>query len=161
MNKIPVTVLTGFLGSGKTTLLNRIRSENHGLRIAVIENEFGEIGIDRASSSTPTKKPVRVPTEEPTKRALRIPRDGGFALFSQHLPEEFSLALVQNGRDLVLAERREFEAGHTHDEEVTSVGIHLHGALEPERLNSRCSRRSLGRRRKLPETGERSRLTGC
>lgn len=44
--KIPVTVLTGFLGSGKTTLLNRILTENHGYRIAVIENEFGEIGID-------------------------------------------------------------------------------------------------------------------
>ena len=43
---IPVTVLTGFLGSGKTTLLNRILSENHGKRIAVIENEFGEIGVD-------------------------------------------------------------------------------------------------------------------
>ncbi len=45
---IPVTVLTGFLGSGKTTLLNRILTENHGKRIAVIENEFGEIGIDNA-----------------------------------------------------------------------------------------------------------------
>ncbi|MGK0476311.1 MAG: G3E family GTPase [Oleispira sp.] len=45
--KTPVTVLTGFLGSGKTTLLNRILSEEHGLRIAVIENEFGEIGIDQ------------------------------------------------------------------------------------------------------------------
>jgi G3E family GTPase len=44
--KIPVTVLTGFLGSGKTTLLNRILTEQHGQRIAVIENEFGEIGID-------------------------------------------------------------------------------------------------------------------
>ena len=43
---IPVTVITGFLGAGKTTLLNRILSENHGKRIAVIENEFGEIGID-------------------------------------------------------------------------------------------------------------------
>jgi G3E family GTPase len=43
---IPVTVLTGFLGAGKTTLLNRLLTEHHGRRIAVIENEFGEIGID-------------------------------------------------------------------------------------------------------------------
>jgi G3E family GTPase len=47
-DRVPVTVLTGFLGSGKTTLLNYVLSENHGKRIAVIENEFGEIGIDDA-----------------------------------------------------------------------------------------------------------------
>jgi G3E family GTPase len=46
-NRIPVTVLTGFLGSGKTTLLNRILTESHGQRIAVIENEFGDIGVDQ------------------------------------------------------------------------------------------------------------------
>ncbi len=44
--KIPVTVLTGYLGAGKTTLLNRILSEDHGRKFAVIVNEFGEIGID-------------------------------------------------------------------------------------------------------------------
>src|SRR5215212_6976519 len=44
--KTPVTVLTGYLGAGKTTLLNRILSEPHGKKYAVIVNEFGEIGID-------------------------------------------------------------------------------------------------------------------
>ena len=44
--KIPVTVLTGYLGAGKTTLLNRILTEEHGKKYAVIVNEFGEVGID-------------------------------------------------------------------------------------------------------------------
>ena len=46
MDLIPSTILTGFLGAGKTTLLNRILQEDHGMRIAVIENEFGEENID-------------------------------------------------------------------------------------------------------------------
>ncbi|CAN3131050.1 GTP-binding protein [Mycobacterium sp. smrl_JER01] len=46
--RVPVTVITGFLGAGKTTLVNRILTEQHGRRIAVIENEFGEVGIDDA-----------------------------------------------------------------------------------------------------------------
>jgi len=45
-NMVPVTILTGFLGSGKTTLINRVLKEQHGQRIAVIENEFGEAGVD-------------------------------------------------------------------------------------------------------------------
>ncbi|MBX6746071.1 MAG: GTP-binding protein [Acetobacteraceae bacterium] len=45
-NPVPVTVLTGYLGAGKTTLLNRILSENHGKKFAVVINEFGELGVD-------------------------------------------------------------------------------------------------------------------
>ena len=44
--RIPATVVTGFLGSGKTTLINRILREQHGRKLAVIVNEFGEISID-------------------------------------------------------------------------------------------------------------------
>eukprot|EP00965_Chrysotila_dentata_P111182 3674736-Pleurochrysis_carterae.AAC.1 len=47
-SRVPVTVLTGYLGSGKTTLLNHILTAQHGKRIAVIENEFGEVGVDDA-----------------------------------------------------------------------------------------------------------------
>jgi G3E family GTPase len=46
MSLIPATILTGFLGSGKTTLLKRVLSEAHGMKIAIIENEFGEENID-------------------------------------------------------------------------------------------------------------------
>jgi len=54
-SKVPVTVLTGFLGSGKTTLLNHILTATHGKKIAVIENEFGEVGIDDALLAQNTK----------------------------------------------------------------------------------------------------------
>ena len=55
---LPVTILTGFLGSGKTTLLNRILKEEHGQRIAVIENEFGEAGIDNALLVQDTREQI-------------------------------------------------------------------------------------------------------
>ena len=44
--KLPVTIITGFLGAGKTTLVNYILTQNHGKRIAVIENEFGAVNVD-------------------------------------------------------------------------------------------------------------------
>src|ERR1700757_324543 len=44
--QVPVTVLTGYLGAGKTTLLNRILTEQHGRKYAVVINEFGELGVD-------------------------------------------------------------------------------------------------------------------
>ena len=53
--KCPVTVLTGFLGAGKTTLLNYILTQPHGKKLAVIENEFGEVGIDDALLAKNTK----------------------------------------------------------------------------------------------------------
>ena len=46
--RVPVTILTGFLGSGKTTLLNHILTATHGKKIAIIENEFGDVAIDDA-----------------------------------------------------------------------------------------------------------------
>eukprot|EP00662_Eupelagonemidae_sp_cell21_P023540 gene23540-27489_t len=58
-NKVPVTVLTGFLGS--TTLLNHILTAQHGKKLAVIENEFGEVGVDDAlvKKRTTTEEEVR------------------------------------------------------------------------------------------------------
>jgi molybdopterin-guanine dinucleotide biosynthesis protein len=53
--KTPVTIVTGFLGSGKTTLINYILTENHGKRIAIIENEFGAIDIDSSLISSNAK----------------------------------------------------------------------------------------------------------
>jgi G3E family GTPase len=60
IKRLPVTILTGFLGSGKTTLLNRLLKEAHGKRIAVIENEFGEVSIDDALLAENTQPIMKV-----------------------------------------------------------------------------------------------------
>ncbi len=58
MSLIPATILTGFLGSGKTTLLKRVLSEAHGQKIAIIENEFGEVNIDNDILVTDSKEQI-------------------------------------------------------------------------------------------------------
>ncbi|MBA2723963.1 MAG: GTP-binding protein, partial [Methylibium sp.] len=58
MSLIPATILTGFLGSGKTTLLKRVLSEQHGQKIAVIENEFGEENIDNDILAVESKEQI-------------------------------------------------------------------------------------------------------
>ena len=63
MTPIAVTILTGFLGAGKTTLLRHILNEEHGYKIAVIENEFGEVPIDNAVDWRP-----RQPHHHPDQR---------------------------------------------------------------------------------------------
>jgi G3E family GTPase len=66
---------------------------------------------------------------------LLVPKAGRVGLYTQHLPSEFGLRLSREGQPVSAADGREFAAGHTHDARVGSVGIHLGGEVDGERLN--------------------------
>jgi putative protein kinase ArgK-like GTPase of G3E family len=64
-SKIPVTIITGFLGAGKTTLINYVLTERHGMRIAVVENEFGAVSIDNKVKQTRQRTLTKPPHNFP------------------------------------------------------------------------------------------------
>src|SRR5436305_12057628 len=80
-SKASVIILTGFLGSGKTTLLNRILTAEHGRRVAVIVNEFGEVGIDHHLLLSSNQEVVQ---NEQWLRLLHRPRRSGAQLLPAH-----------------------------------------------------------------------------
>jgi G3E family GTPase len=77
----------------------------------------------------------------PKRFTLRVPRPGRYTLYTQHLPPEFALQLLDpRGHAVEPAESRAFAAGHSHDDTVGSVGIHLEGAVDSEKLNAWLSK---------------------
>ena len=73
----------------------------------------------------------------PRRFVVRVPARGRYALYTQHLPSEFSMALLDaRGASVEPVASREFAAAHSHDDTVSSVGIHLEGAVDGEKLNS-------------------------
>ena len=94
---IPVTILTGFLGSGKTTLLNRILTEQHGEKIAVIENEFGEAGIDNEILVAPMTNPDWLPAIR--RSAALVTETGGMTCHAAIVARELGVPCVVGARD--------------------------------------------------------------
>ncbi|MBM3259496.1 MAG: GTP-binding protein, partial [Candidatus Sericytochromatia bacterium] len=71
----------------------------------------------------------------PKRFELRAPREGRIGLYTQHLPSEFELQVLRGGIAIRPSGENEFAAGHSHDDQVTSVSIHLEGEIDSERLN--------------------------
>ena len=102
--RIPATVLGGFLGSGKTTLLNRLLRDRHGLRVAVIVNEFGEVGIDGAAITGEAVARLPMPASDRIPDLIIV--DGGRGQLSSAVGELRRLGL--RGQPIIgLAKERE------------------------------------------------------
>lgn len=107
--------------------------------ISIAELAFGREGkrVSAGSKWVPDRRVVNLKVPETGERivTLLIPTDGLYALFTEHGPEEFGLRLEKAGAQLVPYKHREFAAAHSHDDEITSVGITLEGALSEEKVN--------------------------
>ncbi|MCQ4315287.1 GTP-binding protein [Stutzerimonas zhaodongensis] len=107
--------------------------------ISIAELAFGREGkrVSAGAKWVPDRRVVNLKVPETGERTvtLLIPTDGLYALFTEHGPEEFGLRLEKAGAQLVPCKHREFAAAHSHDDEITSVGITLEGALSEEKVN--------------------------
>ncbi len=147
--KIPVTVVTGFLGSGKTTLMRHILSNANGLRIAVIVNEFGELGIDGE-----ILKGCGIGCDDEASSGGRNLYELANGCLCCTVQEEFYPVMEQlverRGQiDHVLIETSKLRAA-----QAARAGVQL--AVDQERVHGRCGgdgRRRTGRRQR-PVRGE-------
>nr|WP_222615281.1 GTP-binding protein [Persicimonas caeni] len=159
-DKTPVTIVTGFLGAGKTTLVNRILSVEHGKRIAIIENEFGEVGIDDALIiEEGQEKATRLYSqpEQPVGHAhhlapgdthwslrlgrnsqdfhIEIAQPSRLAIFAERAPRDFAMVLCDPDDQLVeWSNQHHYRSAHEHDDQVSSVAFEWDRAFHGEKL---------------------------
>ncbi len=107
--------------------------------IGIAELAFGREGKRAAAGAkwVPDRRVVDLKVPETGDRTvnLLIPADGAYALFTEHDPDEFGLRLEKAGASLAPSRHRAFAAAHSHDDEISSVGITLEGALSEEKVN--------------------------